>query len=308
MTKSIAFESAVSDLSQKFPAILTTGENALLQSLPFLEKIHFFSLKNGMEAICINATAIADEPFSLTLQQTDYLYLRFIEENIQVQNNEETTSKVTLRLQNSFEDTLRPSLLSFRWLYIAIPLDATRVFFEEIQPFIENKTNYNDLDVRATGELLHHYKCLLKCMEQPCEFEALRRQIFIENLLLFYLSELKLQIPANSNVSKEYLLLFRQLSVQITSDWSRPIPSLENVAKDFSMSASNFRKVFKEVHGDSFYQYFLKKKMEYSKHLLMERKLGLTEIASNVGFKHLPNFIRTFQKITGEKPSFYTKR
>lgn len=82
----------------------------------------------------------------------------------------------------------------------------------------------------------------------------------------------------------------------------------EEIAKEFHLSESKLRKIFKQEKHITIQQYFLNLKIEMAKQLLCEDK-KVEEIADLLGFSTSSNFSRTFKKIEGIPPlEFKLKR
>lgn len=79
------------------------------------------------------------------------------------------------------------------------------------------------------------------------------------------------------------------------------------VADEFSFSPRTLSRLFQKDLGLSFIQYFTMLRMLKALQLLLEEKMNVNEVASNVGYVSLPTFSNTFQKIIGIRPSEYVK-
>jgi AraC family transcriptional regulator len=55
------------------------------------------------------------------------------------------------------------------------------------------------------------------------------------------------------------------------------------------------------------YRYLTSQRIERAKSLLAERKLSVTEIGLDVGFRETSSFASAFRKVTGETPSDYRR-
>ena len=77
---------------------------------------------------------------------------------------------------------------------------------------------------------------------------------------------------------------------------SRQLPNLKHLARSLSMSESTLLRHFKKKHGVNISRYFIKKKMEYARKLLLEGKMTMKEIASLLNYKNLNNFKAMLRK------------
>jgi len=83
--------------------------------------------------------------------------------------------------------------------------------------------------------------------------------------------------------------------------------TLEEVAKQVSLSSDYFSFLFKKELGQNFSQYLRKVRIEKSKQLLDDLNRTLVEIALQVGFKDQSYFSTVFKEIEGVTPFQYRK-
>ena len=85
----------------------------------------------------------------------------------------------------------------------------------------------------------------------------------------------------------------------------QPATSIEDLAKIASMSPTKFKNTFKQVFGQTPYQYYLKVKMQEAKRLLDSRKYTVSEIGYRLGYSNISHFIQAFQKQMQITPGEY---
>jgi YesN/AraC family two-component response regulator len=83
--------------------------------------------------------------------------------------------------------------------------------------------------------------------------------------------------------------------------------SLEDLRHQMNLSKSRAGKVFKELFGETFTHKVNSIRIEKSKILLRSSRLGLADIAQNVGFDNEYYFGRIFKKKLGISPGRYRK-
>jgi len=94
----------------------------------------------------------------------------------------------------------------------------------------------------------------------------------------------------------------------IVADLSAP-PQLTELAKLAGMSISKLTDLFKQVFGDSIYDYFQKARMDEAGYLLKQGGYSVSETGYRLGFSNLSHFSRLFDKHYGIKPKrFATER
>jgi two-component system response regulator YesN len=81
--------------------------------------------------------------------------------------------------------------------------------------------------------------------------------------------------------------------------------SLEEVADMLGLNASYFSQLFKQMTGETFVHYRIKRRMELAKRLLATAHHKITDVSYEVGYADHPHFTKTFKKFTGYTPSEY---
>jgi len=79
------------------------------------------------------------------------------------------------------------------------------------------------------------------------------------------------------------------------------------VAGEAGLSPFHFLRLFSRVLGVTPHQYLVRSRLSRAAQLLSERDCPITELALDVGFADLSNFIRTFQRAAGVSPSAFRK-
>lgn len=79
--------------------------------------------------------------------------------------------------------------------------------------------------------------------------------------------------------------------------------SLETLAALCDLSQFHFAKAFKQSTGLAPHEYLLRQRIERAKHLLLEAKLNVAEIALTLGFADQPHFTKIFRRHTGATPT-----
>lgn len=74
------------------------------------------------------------------------------------------------------------------------------------------------------------------------------------------------------------------------------------LSQSVNISKFYFIKLFKELVGQTPYEYLIGVRINNSKRLLKETELSVGEIANKVGFCDINNYIKAFKKLTGTTP------
>lgn len=84
--------------------------------------------------------------------------------------------------------------------------------------------------------------------------------------------------------------------------------TIEDVAKEVSLSQSHFMKYFKNTMGTSFIDYLNEYRLTMASRLLISSDSSILDIAAEVGFDNLSYFNRSFKKRFQQTPREYRKR
>jgi AraC family transcriptional regulator len=78
--------------------------------------------------------------------------------------------------------------------------------------------------------------------------------------------------------------------------------SLEDAAIEAGLSAFHFLRLFSQVLGVTPHQYLVRSRLRHAARLLADDDRAVTQIALDVGFGDLSNFVRTFHRAAGVSP------
>lgn len=108
-----------------------------------------------------------------------------------------------------------------------------------------------------------------------------------------------------SEVHIEKLMKVKQV---LLNHLNMPLPNLSEIAVQVTLSESTLKRHFKNVFGKSVYDYYLEKKMEYARQILLDEPLTVNEIAERLGYEKVSNFIEIFKKRYGVSPGNIKKK
>jgi AraC-like DNA-binding protein len=83
---------------------------------------------------------------------------------------------------------------------------------------------------------------------------------------------------------------------------------LADLAAGAGLSPYHFLRVFRRVTGTTPHQYVIGARLRRATRLLADTSLSITEIAYEVGFADLSNFVRTFHRTVGCSPRDFRRR
>ncbi len=103
-----------------------------------------------------------------------------------------------------------------------------------------------------------------------------------------------------SDIEKVY-----QIKDKILSNLNIP-PNLNTLAISACMSESKLKRLFKQIFGNSIFNYYQFYRMQEAAQLIKEQKLSISEVGYRLGFTNLSHFGRVFEEHIGTKPKKYS--
>jgi AraC family transcriptional regulator len=79
------------------------------------------------------------------------------------------------------------------------------------------------------------------------------------------------------------------------------------MAQQAELSAFHFLRLFSRVIGVTPHQYLLRSRLAHAARLLAQDERTVTDVALDVGFADLSNFVRTFGRAAGMSPNAFRK-
>jgi AraC-like DNA-binding protein len=83
-------------------------------------------------------------------------------------------------------------------------------------------------------------------------------------------------------------------------------PVLSDLAAKAGMSESKLKRLFKQIFGNSIFNYYQSFRMKEAAVLLKEKKLSVSEVGFQMGFSNLSHFSKIFEEHIGMKPKKYS--
>jgi len=159
-------------------------------------------------------------------------------------------------------------------IYIGFQDDVIKHFFEIIENIKEEKPGYQQV---CSGIILYLISNILSISKNR-EFSG--REV-------------------EKKIKKACLMMRENLHVNI---------NVEELARDYHIGYSHFRRMFKKYTGLSPAQYHLKLRLQRANELLMTTNMSIKQIAYELGFQSNYYFTRIFTKKYGVSPSLIRKR
>jgi len=104
------------------------------------------------------------------------------------------------------------------------------------------------------------------------------------------------------SIDQEDVHKIYQVRASILADLSAP-PKLSDLARHIGMSSTKMKQLFRQIFGDSIYNYFQVERMNEAAQLL--RDFSVSQVGYRIGFSNLSHFTRLFEKHHQMKPKRY---
>lgn len=131
------------------------------------------------------------------------------------------------------------------------------------------------------------------------------QRLKVQELLYLVFGKLqKRETQHHSSIHKDDVEKLSLIRAAILSDLSVP-PSLPDLAKMAGFGETKMKDIFKQVFGDTIYNYYQQARMEEAAFLLKHGGLSVSETGYQLGFANLSHFGRLFEKYHGVKPKKY---
>lgn len=161
------------------------------------------------------------------------------------------------------------------------------LFHENMWPEIEK--NITHLSLINEQDSLSHFYFRIKVQEL----------IYLLFSKLIKREDQTQQAIGNTDVESLYAV-----RTAILADLSKP-PKLPELAQMIGVSETKMKLLFKQIFGDSIYNYFQTARMEEAAFLLKQSDYSVSEIGYQLGFTNLSHFSRLFEKHYNLTPKKY---
>ena len=131
-------------------------------------------------------------------------------------------------------------------------------------------------------------------------------KIKIQELLYLLFSKLLTRESSPlSTINKSDIDKLYAIRTAIIADVSMP-PKLKALSKMAGMSETKMKQLFKQIFGDTIYNYYQKARMEEAAFLIRQAGYAVSEAGYQLGFSNLSHFSRLFEKHHGVTPKKYS--
>ena len=155
---------------------------------------------------------------------------------------------------------------------------------------------------------LSNHQNIMRLMKQIClEFRrfSVYSQLSIQGMMLQLINELIVQsFPEHDR--HPYWDIMQDAAANILDSAASEI-SIKEIAGNFQLSDSHFRRLFKEVHHHSPRKMHQKAKISLACEKLVYTNMTIAEIADELNYNNVHNFSRAFKEMASVSPGRYRK-
>lgn len=119
--------------------------------------------------------------------------------------------------------------------------------------------------------------------------------------LLHELMNMPAESEPDTYFTRSQIAIVKETEALILSNLTRRITAKE-LAERFGVSESSFKFYVKGILGDSYLNYFRKKRMEKAAELLESTTMKIIEVANAVGYENQGKFAKVFAETYGVSP------
>ena len=124
----------------------------------------------------------------------------------------------------------------------------------------------------------------------------------LELIYLLFDKILSRKTGTSISVNPEDVQKIYTIRATILSDLSAP-PQLPELARKSGLSSTKMKQLFRQIFGDSIYNYYQAARMNEAAQLLKD--LSVSQVGYSIGFSNLSHFTRLFEKHHQMKPKRY---
>ena len=151
---------------------------------------------------------------------------------------------------------------------------------------------------------------LMVLAELACAAADGRTDIGLDEAAMLFIERAGQVAARNAEPSPSLSQRERQRMVEaalwIEANAAEPL-DLESTARQAGLSPFHFLRTFGRVLGVTPHQYLVRTRLRRAARLLAGGELPVTEVALEVGFADLSNFVRTFRRAAGVPPARFSK-
>lgn len=237
---------------------------------------------------------------------------------IQPQGQMEQAASPGLSLLSRMERPLTfrsPGPLQFTVLAVFIPEAWAKLFFDGNAPFHKIEQVLGDGESIITCRLGRRQLSLFSASlaaGQDAAPHLLSVQNNVLSLLEYFLSNRHRGLlgasPASDIENEDDLSLIREVESYISECYCSDTFTVDSILKKTYTSYHRLNFLFKSIHGMTISEYIRNKRIEKSKEMIADNAKSISQIAYEIGYSSISNYILAFKKVYQITPGKYKKQ
>lgn len=191
--------------------------------------------------------------------------------------------------------------LSFQFRKAGLPL-------ENLLDKINDKESSFILSRLCSTSVLMSVNKLFDTLSNMSDQQAQVNELSSSLIVDFLHKALNSNVPVVQGNNDAHFLKVMEAEVILQGHLQKNLPCVSDIALQVSLSESTLKRHFKAIFGKSMYEYYLEKKMNLAKLLLLEKPLTVYQTAHLLGYEKVSNFIEIFKKHHGFSPGSMKKK
>ncbi|MCF0072489.1 AraC family transcriptional regulator [Dyadobacter sp. CY261] len=156
--------------------------------------------------------------------------------------------------------------------------------------------------------MIPDFERTLKALTEAVENDPLQRffyKVKAQELLYLVFSKLaQREDKKQCQLNNQDVSMLMKVRDVLVADLAEP-PQLRDLAKLANMSETKLKQLFRQVFGDSIYNYYQTVRMEEAASMLRHPGVPVSQVGYQLGFSNLSHFSRLFAKHHGKTPKRY---
>ena len=204
-----------------------------------------------------------------------------------------------------FKDTEELNVtINFNQAWLDKQLNTNELFIKSnISSFINSEAKFLSWPFSEKEEISFHH--FFECIHQKePAYEEKLKNLTSRTFDLFLKKHINQKITENdfqfSDADRKKIQIANQYMLDNICGKSITI---DMICDKIGMSSTKFKILFKKVYGNSVYQYYRDKKLEYAHDLIKKSESTITEIANYIGYENTSKFTIAYKQKFGALPS-----
>lgn len=284
----IYLESAIND-EPKLLASPTRISIALPKPVLNIEQI--FSMNYFSNLTQLNNSVKSHPYFELIIVDCGQLSIQLDEKKLTLDRQDSLLIYPNQKVQNTTTTDQDIAYLSLIFDLSTMPIQIQNKIFS-----LKNQLPY----------VSNQIKFLMNAKESPYGIDYIY-QILHSVLLYMLAGPIEIETQTNTSMRENYESdILQSMISYIKENVEKPI-QISDLVEEFSLSRSSIQKYFRKYTNETPKEHINTIKLEYSKELIRNSQMNLTEISKAVGYGSSQYFSRVFSEKYGLSPSSYAK-